>query len=206
MELSGSSANPVYTALNALHADPSVFSYGISDNPAGLALYPGGAMGGILTTGKPGATLLPHPFDQVPGVGAGHQIHHKFVACGFGQSDAVIYCGSSNLAQGGEHDNGDNLLAIQDGDVVTAFVIETLLLVDHFNFLDRMAVSTGKTADGRANAGSASTGRKIVTVTAPSDKRTAAVDAGWFLETNDAWVAKYFVPGELRFRDRELFA
>jgi len=35
--------------------------------------------------------------------------------------------------------NGDNLLAIRDEDVATAFAIEALALVDHFNFLDRAA-------------------------------------------------------------------
>jgi hypothetical protein len=51
----------------------------------------------------------------------------------------VVYCGSSNLAGGGEAENGDNLLAIHDADVATAFAIEALGLVDHYNFLDRMA-------------------------------------------------------------------
>ena len=87
-------------------------------------------------TGKPASTVLPPPFDQVPGVGLGHQVHHKFVVCGFNGPDPVVYCGSSNLALKGEQVNGDNLLAISDGDVATVFAIEALLLVDHFNFLD----------------------------------------------------------------------
>jgi hypothetical protein len=33
---------------------------------------------------------------------------------------------------------GDNLLAIHDADVATAFAIEALGLIDHYNFLDRM--------------------------------------------------------------------
>ena len=48
----------------------------------------------------------------------GHQIHHKFVVCGFNGLDPVVYCGSSNLALGGEQANGDNLLEIHDADVV----------------------------------------------------------------------------------------
>jgi hypothetical protein len=51
----------------------------------------------------------------------------------------VVYCGSSNLATGGEEANGDNLLEIHDPDVATAFAIEALLLVDHYAFLDRFA-------------------------------------------------------------------
>jgi hypothetical protein len=69
----------------------------------------------------------------------GHEIHDKFVVCDFNGNDPVVYCGSSNLASGGEAANGDNLLAIHDADVATAFAIEALGLVDHYNFLDRWA-------------------------------------------------------------------
>src|SRR5277367_5277492 len=118
----------------------NIFSYGISDNPGGIFLYPAGKTTGVLVTGKPINTQLPPPFDQVPNIGGvGHQVHHKFVVCGFNGSDPVVYCGSSNLALGGEQQNGDNLLAIHDGDVATAFALEALALVDHFNFLDRVA-------------------------------------------------------------------
>jgi hypothetical protein len=61
------------------------------------------------------------------------------VVCGLNGNDPVVYCGSSNLAAGGEAQNGDNLLAIHDADVATVFAIEALGLVDHYNFLDRMA-------------------------------------------------------------------
>ena len=50
----------------------------------------------------------------MPSIGSGHQIHHKFVVCGFNGDDPVVYCGSSNLALGGEQHNGDNLLEIHD--------------------------------------------------------------------------------------------
>lgn len=125
MDVKGSQ-NPVYTALNALHAEQSIFSYGISDDPEGISLYPVGSRTGVLVTGKPAKTVLPPPFKQVPGVGLGHQVHHKFVVCGFRGADPVVYCGSSNLALKGEQVNGDNLLAIRDEDVVTAFAIEAL--------------------------------------------------------------------------------
>src|SRR5205814_3038837 len=90
-------------------------------------------------------TVLPPPFDQVPNIGGvGHQVHHKFIVCGFNGTDPVVYCGSSNLASGGEELNGDNLLAIHDGDVATAFAIEAVGLVDHFNFIDRYATQSAK--------------------------------------------------------------
>jgi hypothetical protein len=101
-------------------------------------LYPVGKTTGVLVTGKPVNTQLPPPFDQVRNIGGvGHQIHHKFVVCGFNGPDPVVYCGSSNLALGGEQQNGDNLLAIHDGDVATVFALEALALVDHFNTLPR---------------------------------------------------------------------
>ena len=157
--------SPVFKVLNQLHKRQDIFSYGISDSPAGIALYPVGAKTGVLVTGKPVNTQLPPPFNQVPNIGGvGHQVHHKFVVCGFNGPDPVVYCGSSNLALGGEKENGDNLLAISDGDVATVFAIEALGLIDHFDFLDHAA------------KGSNSKKPK-----APALPQQAAVQAGWFL-------------------------
>lgn len=137
MQLTGGT-NVVYDTLNTIHQNQSVYSYGISDSPAGTSLYKPGNKTGVLVTGKPSQVQLPPPFDQLP-VPPGHEIHDKFVICGINGPDPVVYCGSSNLALGGEQDNGDNLLAIHDADVATAFAIEALLLIDHYNFLDRYA-------------------------------------------------------------------
>ncbi|MEJ0074891.1 MAG: phospholipase D-like domain-containing protein [Alphaproteobacteria bacterium] len=179
--------SPVYTALNTIHADQNIFSYGISDSPKGIKLYPVGTKTGVLVTGKPVNTQLPAPFDQVPNIGGvGHQIHHKFVVCGFNGDDPVVFCGSSNLATGGEEMNGDNLLTIRDGDVATVFAIEALSLVDHFDFLDRS--SKGPKSKKKAS------------------KQEAAEEAHWFLSTDDKWAAKYFDSKDLHFVDRNLFA
>jgi phosphatidylserine/phosphatidylglycerophosphate/cardiolipin synthase-like enzyme len=183
----GSGDGPVRPALNALHADQSIFSYGISDTTDGIKLYAPKTKTGVLVTGKPVNTILPPPFNQVPGVGIGHQIHHKFVVCGFNTPDAVVYCGSSNLATGGEESNGDNLLALRGTDVATAFAIEALALVDHFSFLDRYA--------------KAPNGKRI----APAAKVAAAVAAKWFLSTNDKWTIPYYDLNDLRSVDRRLF-
>jgi len=154
MQLTGSQT-PVYTALNQIYGDETVFSYGISDAPSGTHLYAPGSKKGVLVTGKPGKTTLPPPFDQVPSP-PGHEIHDKFVVCGLNGSDPVVYCGSSNLASGGEAANGDNLLEIHDADVATAFAIEALLLVDHYNFLDRYA-SPKSAKPPKPNGGTAGT-------------------------------------------------
>jgi PLD-like domain len=183
------STNPVYAVLRDLHKKQDVFTYGISDSPGGIYLYTPGQATGVLVTGKPGATLLPPPFDQIPVV-SGHQIHHKFVVCGFNGVDPVVYCGSSNLANGGEHLNGDNLLEIHDSDVVTAFAIEALALIDHFDFLDHcMKPKKGGTS-----------------VRPTANLGQAAVSAQWFLSTDDKWTAPYFSSKDLHSLDRRLFA
>jgi hypothetical protein len=183
--------SPVYQALKDIHAEQDIFSMGISDSNAGISLYTPGEKTGILVTGKPGSSILPPPFDQVRTIGGvGHQIHHKFVVCGFNGNDPTVYCGSSNLAQGGEMSNGDNLLEIHDGDVAIVFAIEALGLVDHFQFLNRLATPAQKN-----NA-----------KPMPASKKEAAQDAGWFLSTTDAWAKPYFDENDLHFVDRQLFA
>ena len=168
MQLTGS-PSPVYQKLGAIHAEKSVYSYGISDAPAGIFLYAPGQPDGVQVTGKPGQTTLPPPFDQVPSP-PGHEIHDKFVVCGLNGNDPVVYCGSSNLASGGEALNGDNLLAIHDADVATAFAIEALGLVDHYNFLDRMADPKKKKKKKPAKGGKkAAPGKKK----APRKKKAA---------------------------------
>lgn len=183
--------NMVYEALNSVHTDQKIFSYGISDAPDGIHLYPVNHKEGVLVTGKPVGTQLPPPFSQVPNIGGvGHQIHHKFVVCGFNGPDAVVYCGSSNLALGGEQDNGDNLLVIKDQDIATVFAIEALALVDHFDFLDRYSKQKGGTGPSEPVA----------------LKDQAAASVGWFLETTDAWKNKFYDPNDLHAVDRQLFA
>jgi phosphatidylserine/phosphatidylglycerophosphate/cardiolipin synthase-like enzyme len=168
---------PVFPALKKLHKSQDIFSYGISDTTDGIQLYRPGTKRGVLVTGKPTKTKLPKPFSQVPSLGLGHQVHHKFVVCGFTRPDAVVYCGSSNLAQGGETSNGDNLIAIHDQDIATAFAIEALGLVDHFNFLD-----------------------------AQSSPTTAAKSTTFFLGVTDKWTKPYFDKNDLRMAERELLA
>lgn len=180
---------PVLPALKELHADENIFSYGISDTPGGIFLYKPGKKTGALVSGKPTATKLPPPFDQVPGLGLGHQVHHKFIVCGFNGKEPVVYCGSSNLALAGEQVNGDNLIAIHDGDIATAFALEALAMVDHFDFLDRSSTKA-KVAPAKIKSAS---------------KQQQAVDAGWFLSTTDTWVTPYYDPADLHNVDRMLF-
>lgn len=191
MELGGGTVNPVYETLRNIHKSGTVFSYGISDNPPGIVLYAVGSATGVLVTGKPINTQLPPPFSQVPNIGGvGHQVHHKFVVCGFNGDDPTVYCGSSNLALTGEQVNGDNLLTIRNDAIASVFAIEALCLVDHFNFLDRTAK-----------------GPKAKAVAEPTvNKQQAAVSAGWFLSTDDGWSRKFFDQEDMHCKDRLLFA
>jgi phosphatidylserine/phosphatidylglycerophosphate/cardiolipin synthase-like enzyme len=198
MQLDGSDST-VYKALANVHKQQNIFSFGITDTMKGIALYKPGTRQGVLVTGKPTSTVLPPPFDQVPNIGGfGHQVHHKFVVCGFNGDDPVVYCGSSNLASGGEQENGDNLLAIHDGDIATAFAIEAVGLVDHFNFLDRYATEKAKATRTKKAA--------AISKTKPAVMTQAANDASWHLSTYDKWAKSYFDPKDLHNADRQVFA
>jgi len=197
----GTGSGPVFPALQKLHTNQSIFSYGITDTTAGIALYKPGTKQGVLVTGKPAKSILPPPFDQVPTIGLGHQVHHKFVVCGFNTPNAIIYCGSSNLALGGEQQNGDNLIAIHDSDLATVFAIEALGLVDHFQFLDSVASKAKSTGKVPKNASV----EKVVTATKSPSKQVQAAAAGWFLSTTDRWVQPYYDSDDLHCVDRQLF-
>jgi hypothetical protein len=205
MKLGSTTENPVYDSLNDVHKDPGVFSFGISDNPDGIALYNVGSLEGVLVTGKPKDPILPPPFDQVRGVGGGHQVHHKFVVCDV-NGQGVVFCGSSNLALGGEKVNGDNLLMIEDQDLATVFAIEALALIDHFNFLGNVAKPHAAAVGAVAAAAPVSAAPAAVPAPPPANLAAAADAKGWHLSTSDAWAAKYFDSNDLHCKDRVIFA
>ncbi len=165
----------VLPALRKIHSNQKIFSYGISDSPGGISLYRPGRKNGLLVTGKASAELPP-PFDKEQSIGNAHQIHHKFVICGFNGNNPVVWCGSSNLAAGGEAANGDNLIAIYDDDLVTVFTLEAVGLVDHFHFRDKFVLTT-KTKKPKP----------------------------MILNSDDSWVPRYYDPDDLYYKDRQLF-
>jgi hypothetical protein len=69
-------------------------------------------------------------------------IHHKFLVCDFNDRKPVVFAGSSNLAAGGEEENGDNLLAIYDRKVATTYAVEAIRLIDHYRFRAAMRTAT----------------------------------------------------------------
>jgi phosphatidylserine/phosphatidylglycerophosphate/cardiolipin synthase-like enzyme len=98
-----------------------------------VSLYKPGSKRGILVNAKSISKILPPPFKLESDYNA-HKIHHKFIVTDFNTPQAAVYFGSSNLALGGEQNNGDNLVCIKDQDIATVFAIEAIRLVDHFHF------------------------------------------------------------------------
>lgn len=176
---------PVAPALIALNKRTDIFSCGITDSTNSLTFYKPSSTTGLRVTGKPGKTLLPPPFNQEASVGIGHQVHHKFIVCGFNTPNAVVWLGSSNLALGGEEQNGDNLIEIRDKDISTVFALEALALVDHFHFRDAHPAA-GKTGNKAAGA--------------------TAAPATYYLYADGKWAAAYYDKDDLHCVDRELFA
>jgi hypothetical protein len=189
MDSEDAGENQVFDALDAVHAGCDVITFGVADAPGSVAVYTAGSPSRPLPTAAPGQALLAEPFGHVPRT-VGHEVNHKFVVCGFRGPDPVVFCGSSNMTMGGEQFDGDDLRAIRDADVATAFVIEAVMLVDHYQFLDRLAQA--------ADAAPADLARH-------PDKRTTAEAAGWFLDNTDAWTEKYFDARDLHCVERELF-
>jgi hypothetical protein len=177
MDIDPTVNGPVIPAIINLHKQQKIFSYGISDSVKTISLYKPNTKNGIQVTGKPGTTQLPPPFDKEVTVGIGHQVHHKFIVCGFNTINAVVWFGSSNLAEGGEEQNGDNLIEIHDQDIATVFAIEALALVDHFLFRDTFT-----------SKGQNSKPKPLI------------------LQTNDSWAAKFFNTNDLHAEERLLFA
>ncbi|RFS18772.1 hypothetical protein DVR12_26605 [Chitinophaga silvatica] len=123
--------------IREAHKRTDIFTYGIVDSSKDVTLYKPGKLNGVRVAGKGIGSKLPPPFkeeNKTPGI----SVHHKFVVVDFKGKNPVVYCGSSNLAQLAESENGDNLIEIRDKDVVTAFAIEAMRLIDHYHFRNRV--------------------------------------------------------------------
>jgi hypothetical protein len=177
MEMGDTSTGTLIRALRDLHRDDSIFTYGVTDNSSGdISLYKPGRKNGLLIDAKKAKRELPPPFKQEATL-PGHAIHHKFVITNFNKASARVYCGSSNLALGGEKANGDNLICIKDEDVATAFAIEAMRLTDHYNFRSVREPDIG----------------------APNQQPKKLDDTG-------SWVNKFFDPADIRSVEREVLA
>ena len=177
MEMGNTSTGTLIRALRDLHKNDSIYTYGVTDNSSGdISLYKPGRKNGLLIDATQAKRELPPPFKTEASL-PGHAIHHKFVITNFNRSTARVWCGSSNLALGGEEDNGDNLLCIKDRDVATAFAIEAMRLTDHYNFRSVRESDIG-----------------------PPNQQPMKLD-----DTGN-WVNKFFDPDDIRYVEREVLA
>jgi hypothetical protein len=178
MEMGEKSSGNLIPALRNLHKNDSIYTYGVTDKSSGvISLYKPGRKNGLLIDAKAAKRDLPPPFREEASLGIGHAIHHKFIITNFNRPSGRVYCGSSNLALGGECQNGDNLLCIKDEDVATAFAIESIRLTDHYNF---RSVSDDEVK--------------------PANQNTAVLD------DTGKWVEKFFDPADIRCVERKVFA
>lgn len=139
MEMSGGGV--AIDAIKKLGDRNDVLSLGTIQKKGQLEMFKQGKKHGVASVSYIGKNV-PEPFKAEWSGGAGQVIHHKFVVCDFNDKDPVVFCGSSNLAKGGETSNGDNLIAIRDADVANTYAIEALRLYDHYRFRTRQEKST----------------------------------------------------------------
>jgi len=131
METSG--GGPVMPALENLSNRDNILSLGTIEKNSQLSLFKQGKNSGV-TSFEFLEKDIPEPFKEEYSGGRGQVIHHKFVVCDFNGDNPVVYCGSSNLSQGGEKSNGDNLIEIRDVDIAYYYAIEAIRLFDHYRF------------------------------------------------------------------------
>jgi PLD-like domain len=158
----------------------SLFSYGVAQRVSGLTVHKPDGSRGLLPFAFLGDNA-PEPFkSEWHGNTTGHSnmVHHKFVVTDFNGASPAVFTGSSNMAHGGEKENGDHLIHIEDRKVATSYGIEALRLFDHFHF--------------RVKAQSAN---------APSELRLARPPA----PGEKPWFASYYRTGHVKERDRKLF-
>jgi phosphatidylserine/phosphatidylglycerophosphate/cardiolipin synthase-like enzyme len=132
MELEG--GGTVMSELLNLQQRADIFSYGVTQTTTGLKYYKGGGANGLLVPFGYLKAHVPLPFRTEWNGGMGQVIHHKFVVIDFNTDTPQVFCGSSNLAEGGEEENGDNMLAISDPAIAALYAVEAIKLVDHYEF------------------------------------------------------------------------
>jgi hypothetical protein len=171
----------VLASLRTIAAQPTVFSYGTVETNKGLAVQsPDGEMG-IMTSFAALNKNVPEPFKKEFDGGAGMHIHDKFVVVDFNAANPTVFTGSSNLAAGGEQQNGDSLAMIEDAAVANIFAIEAVALFDHFHFRKAMQQVTVK--------------EPPLTLWYPGKPNAP-----------DPWWKAYYDPKRIQMRDRYLFA
>ena len=131
----------ILNAIKNVTGNKSLFVYGISDRKVGgLDLQ---SPDGNPPTVFPAALLtnVPEPFKQEATGGTGIRMHHKFVVIDFDKPTARVYTGSYNFSTAADTKNGENLLLIQDRRVAVSYMIQAVVMFDHYEFRDVQAKS-----------------------------------------------------------------
>jgi hypothetical protein len=175
MELEG--GGPLLQLLQNLGSNNNIFSYGITQSAGKLSLFKPGQTHAIVADFSYLTSKVPAPFRAEYSGGPGQVIHDKFVVVDFNDANPMVFTGSSNLSEGGEEANGDNLLAISDPVIVTAYAVEGIRLVDHYHF--RMVM-------------------QAATQNSPLQLQGPATDIPWWHD--------YYDPNNAKYNDRMLFS
>jgi PLD-like domain len=140
----GSGGGQLLDAIKALPTRPELYAFGTTQRLDGSLHVEksGDPAGGTFIPFSYLNEHVPPPFQQEWSGGAGQVIHHKFVVTDFNGETPLAFGGSSNLAAGGEKENGDNLVCFGDRDIATKYAIEAIKLVDHYRFRAAMQGAT----------------------------------------------------------------
>jgi hypothetical protein len=140
MDLGG--GGPAFQEIQKVTKSGRLYYYGVTQSLGKLTLYKPYGEDGVIVPFSFLQKNVPAPFRQEWSGGAGQVIHHKFIVLDFNTPNAVAFAGSSNIAQGGEQSNSDNLVAFYDPHVATAYGVEAVRLVDHYHFRAAMKRAT----------------------------------------------------------------
>jgi phosphatidylserine/phosphatidylglycerophosphate/cardiolipin synthase-like enzyme len=131
----GSGTGPLLDAVKALPTRPELYAFGTTQRLGSLQVQRSGdPEGGTFIPFSYLKKHVPPPFQEEWSGGAGQVIHHKFVVTDFNGETPLAFGGSSNLATGGEQENGDNLVCFTDRDIATKYAVEAIKLIDHYRF------------------------------------------------------------------------
>ncbi len=140
----GSGSGPLLDAIRALPGRSELYAFGTTQRLDGSlhVQRSGDPAGGTFIPFSYLSQNVPAPFKPEWSGGAGQVIHHKFVVTDFNGENPLAFGGSSNLAAGGEKENGDNLVCFTDREIATKYAIEAIKLVDHYRFRAVMQTAT----------------------------------------------------------------
>jgi phosphatidylserine/phosphatidylglycerophosphate/cardiolipin synthase-like enzyme len=138
----GKGSGPVLEAVQGLPDRKDLYAFGTTQSLDGSLKVTAPSADSVFIPFGYLHEKVPEPFRSEISGGSGIVIHNKFVVVDFNGPDPVVFAGSSNLAKGGEEENGDNLLAFRDPKVATTYAVEAIRLIDHYRFRAAMKGAT----------------------------------------------------------------